>query len=619
MASMGLISTPILGFEASGIVIQAGSIASHIAPGTRVSVLGEHTHGTRIRVDYRLITAIPDDMSFEEAAALPIVGTTAYHALVNLAKLRQGQSILVHAAAGGVGQAAIQLAIHLGLTVYATVGTDDKRKLLVERYNMPDEHIFYSRDTSFVKSVKRITNGRGVDCVLNSLSGELLRASWGCVAKFGTFIELGLRDITNNMRLDMRPFSNVTTFAFCNILAMMQERPSFMGDILHKTFELVHQKVFTASSPTTVYKAGEVQEAFRTMQQGKHRGKLVLSFSGTTHIPFLQDAKDSLQLDPSSTYLIVGGLGGLGRSFAHELVASGARNLAFLSRSGDKAPAAKALLEDLASQKVRVYAYAVDVADEKSFNEAMEKCSNDLPPIRGIIQMAMVLRDVIFEKMSHDAWMQPLRPKVRGTWNLHKYFDHSRPLDFFVICSSNSGIHGYPSQAQYAAGNTYQDALARSRRKSGLKAVAVNLAIMRDVGILAEQGMTGNIATWEEALGVREPVFHALMKSLITGQQGPNESQRTPPQLCTGLGTADIMAAHGLTLPYYFTDPKFGPLSVLSVRSGTTTDSRHAVVSIASELVEASNMEEATDIVTRALVKKIAEILQIPAYVPIWC
>nr|QEO60268.1 polyketide synthase [Alternaria oxytropis] len=610
MASMGLISNPILGFEASGIVVQAGSSATQIAPGTRVSVLGEHTHGTRIRVDYRLITTIPDDMSFEEAAALPIVGTTACHALINL---RKGQSVLVHAAAGGVGQAAIQLAMRLGLTVYATVGTDDKRKLLVERYNLPEEHIFYSRDTSFVKSVKRVTKGRGVGCVLNSLSGELLRASWGCVAKFGTFIELGLRDISNNMRLDMRPFSNVATFAFCNILAMMQEQPSFTGEILHKTFKLVQQKVLTTSSPTTVYRAGEVQEAFRTMQQGKHRGKLVLSFSGKTHIPFLRDAQDSLQLDPSTTYLIVGGLGGLGRSFARELVASGARNLAFMSRSGGRTPAAKAVLNDLASQKVRVYAYAVDIADENSFNDAMKKCLNDLPPIKGVIQMAMVLRDVIFEKMSYDAWTQPLKPKVRGTWNLHKYFDHSRPLDFFVICSSNSDIHVYPSQAQYAAGNTYQDALAHFRRKSGLKAVSVNLAIMRDVGILAEQGMTGNIATWEEALGVREPAFHALIKSLINGQQGPVESQRTPPQLCTGLGTADIMAAHRLALPYYFADPKFGPLSVSSIRSGTTADGRNAAVSIASELVEASNMEEATDIVTRALVTKIAEILQIPA------
>ncbi|KAH7357484.1 reducing polyketide synthase [Pyrenochaeta sp. MPI-SDFR-AT-0127] len=613
MASMGLISTPILGFEASGIVVQTGGSTSHMKPGTRVSVLGEHTHGTRIRVDSRLTTPIPDDMSFEEAAALPIVGTTAYHALINLGRLRKGQSVLVHAAAGGVGQAVIQLAMHLGLTVYATVGTDDKRKLLIERYNMPEENIFYSRDASFVKSIKRATNGRGVDCVLNSLSGELLRASWGCVAKFGTFIELGLRDITNNMRLDMRPFSNVTTFCFCNILALMQEQPSFMGDILHETFKLVQQKVFTASSPITVYQAGEVQEAFRTMQQGKHRGKLVLSFSGETHIPFLQDAKDSLQLDPSATYLIVGGLGGLGRSFARELVASGARNLAFMSRSGDKTPAARAVLKDLRSQNVRVCAYAVDVADEDCLNEAMEKCSNDLPPIKGVIQMAMVLRDVIFEKMSYDAWTQPLQPKVRGTWNLHRYFDHSRPLDFFIICSSNSGIHGYPSQAQYAAGNTYQDALAHSRRKSGLKAVAVNLAIMREVGILAEQGMTGNIAIWEEALGIGESAFHALMKSLISGQQGPTELQQIPPQISTGLGTADTMAAHGLALPGYFTDPRFGPLSVPSVRSGTTADGRHAAVSIASKLVEAGNTEEATDIVIEALVTKIAEILQMPA------
>lgn len=613
MASMGLVSTGILGFEASGVVIQSGSKATQFKPGDRVSVVGEHTHGTSIRVDSRLVAPIPDGMSFEEAAALPIVGTTAYHTLVNLARLRKGQSVLIHAAAGGVGQAAIQLATHLSLVVYATVGTEDKRQLLVEKYKIPEEHIFNSRDISFVKGIKRATDGRGVDCVLNSLSGELLRASWGCLATFGTFIELGLRDITNNTRLDMRPFSKVTTFTFCNILAVMQEDPDFMGEILKQTFQLIDQKVLSAPSPTTVYPVGQLHKAFRTMQQGKHRGKLVLSFSEDAQAPVLCEAKESLRLDPDATYLIVGGLGGLGRSMACEFVASGARNLAFVSRSGDATPAAKAVMHELAARNVRVRAYRADVADESSFLEAMNQCSRDLPPIKGVIQMAMVLRDVVFEKMSYEQWTLPMRPKVQGTWNIHKYFDHSRPLDFMVICSSTSGIHGYPSQAQYAAGNTYQNALAYYRRKRGLKAVSVNLTIIREIGILAEQGTTGNIAIWEEALGIKEPAFHALMKSLINGQRGPVESLPMPPQISTGLGTADIMAAHGLALPDYFSNPMFGPLAVSAVSSGAIADGRTAAVSLASRLVEAGGIEEATETIADALVTKVADILQMPS------
>ncbi|KAF7586872.1 hypothetical protein BBP40_008219 [Aspergillus hancockii] len=211
----------------------------------------------------------------------------------------------------------------------------------------------------------------------------------------------------------------------------------------------------------------------------------------------------------------------------------------------------------------------------------MEQCSRDLPPIKGVIQMAMVLRDVIFEDMTYDQWTVPLRPKIQRTWNVHQYFDASRPLDFFVICSSTSGIHSYPSQLQYAASNTYQDALAAYRRARGLKAVAVNLTIIRDVGILAEQGTTGNIAIWEEALGIKDPAFHALMKALITGQQGP---ELLPPHVSTGVGTADIMAAYKLALPDYFRDPRFGP-----------------------------TVDKTTEIITDALTTKVAGILQIPA------
>lgn len=242
----------------------------------------------------------------------------------------------------------------------------------------------------------------------------------------------------------------------------------------------------------------------------------------------------------------------------------------------------------------------------------MQQCSRDLPHIKGVIQMAMVLRDIIFEKMTHEQWTMPLRPKIQGTWNIQQYFDASRPLDFLVICSSTSSIHGYPSQSQYAAGNTYQDALAAYRRAHGLKAVAVNLTIIREVGILAEQGTTGNIAIWEEALGIKEPAFHALMKTLITGQLGSPGSEFLPPQVSTGLGTADIMAAHNLALPDYFEDPLFGPLAVSAFSTHSGGDSRSAAVSLSSRIIEAGNVDKASDVITDALATKVADILQIP-------
>jgi NADPH:quinone reductase-like Zn-dependent oxidoreductase/NADP-dependent 3-hydroxy acid dehydrogenase YdfG len=611
MASMGLVEVSLIGQEASGIVLRTGGKAvTRFKPGDRVTLLREGMHATKLRIDHRLAVKIPDNMSFEEAAALPVVHATAYHALVNIAKLREGQSVLIHAAAGGVGQAALQLAAHLGLKVYVTVGSDDKRKLVMEKFNIPDSHIFHSRDASFVKAINRVTNGRGVDCVLNSLSGELLRASWACLATFGTFVEIGLRDITNNMRLDMRPFSKSTTFTFINIANFFTEDLDAVGKILDDAFGLVHKGVLSAPSPLTVYPVGEIETAFRTMQQGKHRGKLVLSFGDGAQAPVLRKAKDSLRLDPNATYLFMGGLGGLGRSLAREFVDCGAKNIAFVSRSGDTSAEAKAVVDKLSERGAQVKTYRGDVADEKSFLVAMKQCSQDLPPIKGVIQMAMVLRDVVFEKMSYEQWTVPLRPKVQGTWNLHRFFDHARPLDFFIICSSVSGIFGNAGQAQYAAGNTYQDALAHYRRAQGLKAVAVNLGIMRDVGVLAEQGATGNLKMWEDVLGIREPAFHALMKSLIKRQRDGDDA--CPAQVCTGLGTADLMAAHGLAKPGHFNDPRFGPLAVTSIVANSTSGSEQAAASFASRIAEAASKDQAVEIITDALVTKIADILQMP-------
>lgn len=193
-----------------------------------------------------------------------------------------------------------------------------------------------------------------------------------------------------------------------------------------------------------------------------------------------------MKLDPEATYLFVGGLGGLGRSLAKEFVASGAQNIAFLSPSGDTMPQAKAVLDELTGGGVQAKAYRGDISDETSFLAAMKQCSQQLPPVKGVIQMAMVLRDIVFEKMSYEVWTVLVGPKVQGTWILHKYFGHERPLDFMVICSSSSGIYGYPIQAQYAAGNTYQDALAQYRRSQSLKAISVKHGIMRDVGTCRE-------------------------------------------------------------------------------------------------------------------------------------
>lgn len=612
MSSMGLLADSLLGCEASGVITATGSKVTSVKVGDRVTALGHGAHATVLRTCERVCAVIPDSVSFEEASAIPVVHTTAYHALVNRAKLRRGQSVLIHAAAGGVGQAAIQLAQHLGLTIFATVGSADKRKLIVDKYGVPDANIFHSRDASFVHGVMRVTGGRGVDCVLNSLAGELLRQSWYCLAPFGTFVEIGMRDVTSNTRLDMRPFVGNTTFTFFNMLDVMAKEPELMGDIFHETFALVRQGVLKAPSPLTGVPVHALHDAFRLMQSGKHRGKVVLSYGENDDVPVIRRPQDTLKLDPASTYLLVGGLGGLGRSLARMLVDSGARNLAFVSRSGAISHEARAIVDELVKRAVNLRVYCVDVAEESSFQHAMRLCAKELPPIKGVFQMAMVLQDALFENMTHEQWTACTRPKIQGTWNLH-HFQHEHELDFFVILSSCASVFGNKGQANYAAACAFQDQLAHYRRTRGLKAVSVDLGIMRDVGVLSEKGAVGDIKRWEEALGIREPAFHALMKSVVNGQRGPHAAD-FPWQICTGLGTGDIVAAAGIRAPYYFDDARFAQLAMSSRASSDRARSALAKsVTVESRLAEAGSMALAVQIITGALVTKISEILHVPS------
>jgi NADPH:quinone reductase-like Zn-dependent oxidoreductase len=191
MVSMGQIPDKFIGLEASGIILRVGNNVQNFNIGDEVSFLGHGAHSTVFRTKAAFCQLIPCGLSFAQAACLPLAHCTAYHALINKARAKKGQSILIHSAAGGVGQATIQLAQHLGLEIFATVGSPEKRKILREIYDLPDDHILYSRDLSFAKAVLRLTNGRGVDCVLNSLAGEALRQTWHCIAPFGCFIEIG--------------------------------------------------------------------------------------------------------------------------------------------------------------------------------------------------------------------------------------------------------------------------------------------------------------------------------------------------------------------------------------------------------------------------------------------
>lgn len=605
MSVMGQIPDELLGFDASGVVRRVGSAVTKFKVNDKVAMYGHGSHRTihRSKADY--CELIPEGLSFEQAATIPLVHGTAWFGLVQLARVKQGQSILIHAAAGGVGQAAIQIAKHFAMEIFATVGSETKRKLLREKYDIPDDHILNSRDLSFVKGIQRMTAGRGVDVVLNSLSGEALRQTWHCIAPFGTFLEIGIKDILNNTELDMRPFLQDATFSFFNLNHIEKARPDIMAKIIQGAFDFQRQGITRPVTPLTVYPISEVENAFRLMQAGKHLGKVALTFSDDHVVPVLNTGVGSFQVDRDVVYLLVGGFGGLGRSISTMLVDHGARKLCFLSRSGGRSAEAQKLIQDLRMRQVQVQAYACDIADEEAIVNALARCSRELGPVRGVIQCAMLLRDVLFTNMSYQEWIESTRPKVQGTWNLHQ---HLKDVDFFVILSSFAATFGNRGQSNYAAGGAYQDAIAYYRRSLGLHAVALDLGLMRDVGVLAEKGITESLREWEIPYGIREVQFHALLKRAISGDSTGDIS----PQVLTGLATGGSAIAAGITMPFYLEDARFSIMAKTGVREQNTSQKQNTKASTRVLIQQATSLQEATEHVIEALVNRVAKMLQTP-------
>ena len=271
--------------EHSGIVTAVGTdLTNSFHLGDRICAWGGNAYASTVVVNGLSAQIIPNDMSFETAASVPIVYTTAYYSLVHLARLKKGESVLIHSAAGGVGQAAVMLARHLGATIFVTVGNNKKKALVMQDFGISEEHIFSSRDTSFVQGIKRLTGGRGVDVVLNSIAGEGFRETCRCVATLGRFIEIGKRDIMMNGRLDMEMFDRNITFASVDLTLVFGHDPVLGASILKEVFDMLRQGFISTIKPINVYSFSEVENAFRLIQAGKHMGKVVLRADPETRV-----------------------------------------------------------------------------------------------------------------------------------------------------------------------------------------------------------------------------------------------------------------------------------------------------------------------------------------------
>ncbi|KAF2465949.1 BcPKS1, polyketide synthase [Lindgomyces ingoldianus] len=595
-----------LGYECAGIVSRVGTNCKDLQPGDPVCVPTSPCLKSYARCHHRLPIKIADGVSFEEAAALPVTGVTAYYSLVEQARLQKDDTILIHAGAGGTGQMAIQIAQLVGAEVFVTVGSQEKKQLVMVRYKIPEDHVFYSRNKSFAEGIRRMTQNRGVDVVLNSLSGDLLTTTWELMAPGGRFIEIGKRDIEANSKLPMEQFRRNVSFCAVSIDRLS---PVKMRNVFVEVMKMVGDGRLKHPHPLHVYSIGNIEQAFRFIQSGKNSGKVVLNMTSSDTVPVLLKYEPHYQFDPNASYVIAGGLGGLGRSAARWMTERGARNLILLSRSGPKSQSAKDLIRDLEAQGKQVEALPCDVACRSTLSSTLSQCLQKLPPIKGCIQGTMVLKDALFENMSFLEWEQAIAAKVQSSLNLHEVLP--RDLDFFVMLSSMAGIIGSIGQANYASGNTFQNGLARYRRRIGEKAAALDLGWMADVGILAEKeeyrrGREGIVDTIE----IHETEFHALLDYYCDPALEVCYDADVQPII--GLAPTAELRHQGYEPPAAMNTPTFAILDQIDRDSLSAVGVDAQAHSSTEDFFRATTDEEASAVVISALLKKLEKTFSIP-------
>ncbi|PNY26666.1 Polyketide synthase [Tolypocladium capitatum] len=527
---LGTIPWSLPGVEGAGTVMQVGPNVSHVQTGDRVFyMVQEGGCSTYVRMSGLRACKLPDYISAADAASLPAAYSTALMCLVRVARLRRGESVLIHAASGAVGQACIRLAQNMGAVVFATAGSVEKKEFLHKTFAIPVDHIYSSRTPNFRQGIMSKTDGKGVDVVVNSLSGQLLQETWSLVAEFGRFIEIGKKDVLDNSHLGMRNFYRNVTFTCVDLDQYFVKRPEFLKDCLIEIVDMLERKVIGPIEPVTKLPVSEMASGFRKLQGGLNIGKIVVIMKpgekvmAETSSPLRHEGK-LLQTD--ATYLITGGTGGIGRSLVPWMLDNGAANVIILGRSGASNPEVAKVIQQYNQPPdgIHVRAIACDVASRADLGAALGSIK-DLPPVRGVIHGSLYLHDSMFMNATFQDWHKINGPKIDAAWHLHELLP---TLDFFIALASGTSVVGNIGQSIYGGTSAFLDAFAKYRTRQGLPTVSISLPIVDDVGYVIERaGMREQL---ESKIGISLSIaqVHAIIKGAIIGaSSGLNHDSKT--------------------------------------------------------------------------------------------
>ena len=470
-----------VGIEGSGIVRRIGEGVKRLSVGDEVAVTTGGCIGNRVVVNEHLAFLKPDRLTMEEAASSLSVYVTAYYALIHLARLRKGQRVLIHSAMGGVGQAAIALAKHVGAEIYTTAGNEGKREQLLALGALG---AFDSHSHRWYEDLMEATEGEGVDVVLNSLAGHHIALCLKALRPSGWHCEIGKVDIYTDNSLSLRVFRKNLRFAAIDVDRLMLDDPVLSHMLSQACLDLMDEGAVPPPA-LTAYPYRDYARALRLMTTGRHQGKLVLSAPPTDSEPGFGIADARPFLDPDATYLVTGGLGGFGLRFVPYLIAVGARHLTLMDRDPERGRDLDWIRQNTTLSKMD-QDYEIDIVTGDVRSEAdVERCVSQLGrPLKGVFHLAGTLEDRSFLETSPASLGRVFAPKARGALNLHGATANC-DLDYFVLFSSIASTFGNLGQINYSGASAFLDGLAAWRRRRGLPALSYNLGPVTEVGMAA--------------------------------------------------------------------------------------------------------------------------------------
>ncbi len=481
-----------LGHECSGVVSAVGAGVTRIQPGDAVLALASDCFASYAVAYQEFVMPKPTEMSFEQAAAIPITYLTAEYALTTLGHIQPGEKVLIHAAAGGVGLAAVQLAQLAGAEIFATAGSPEKRALLRA---LGVQHVLDSRSLDFAGEIMNITGGQGVQIILNSLADNFIPRSFDVLQRGGRFLEIGKRGIWTHEQVNA--LGKEIDYHIIYLGDLCEREPA----LIETLFRQLMQKFSSGALQPPRWRAfplSQATEAFRFMAQAKHVGKIVLTQPPAASQPPL--------VRPDQSYLITGGLGGLGLSIMQKLVEAGARHIILVGRRAPSSDAETALaaVRASAASPVNLTTLQADLSQPAEAERVIRLIGANHPPLAGIIHAAGILEDALLQQQTWERFASVRAPKLDAAWHLHR-LTADLALDFFVLFSAGAGWLGNPGQTGYAATNTAIDALVHYRRARGLPALSIAWGPWAEVGMAARMTAKDQERMSSGGLGAIQP------------------------------------------------------------------------------------------------------------------